>query len=305
MLKFRGVFSRFQHFTLKPPIHRPIIPIVFRSIQITAQANAKLFVDNENRYAHQILQAKDQYHVVRRQLDQDDPSQLHSLDVSIDQDYSQFSHQEVLRHLNRVAKFCRNNSVCISDQRFDRFVDHFTHVCFDLDDNSLIEALRILAHVPETAGLNTRNFVELWSVLDDACVERILSWDTDTILLVCDHWYLLNLGKVNKFNWQATKKLGRKLRKLETHQLVQAMFYCNLLRSPTVEMIDFEMGMGQRIDEMSLDEVAVMCMGFFKTQTSLKGFDLIGEIYRRLMRDVDSVQDISFVNIIKVFVANG
>lgn len=301
MLKFRGIFSKVQQFSLRPPNLPAIANNVHRFIQTTSNAQAKLFVDNENRYAHQILQAKDQYSVVRRQQGiEDPPSSIQMLDFAPNQDWTSFDHQDVLRHLNRIAKFCRDNSICISDQRFDSFVDHFTNICFDLDDASLIDALRILAHIPETFGLNTRNFVELWSVLDDACVDRILTWDTDTILLVCDHWYLLNLGKVNKFNWQAIKKLGRKLRKLETHQLVQAMFYCNLLRSPVVEMIDFEMGLAQRIDDMSLDEVAVMCMGFFKTQTSVKSVELIGEIYRRLMKDVETVQDISFVNIIKV-----
>lgn len=297
MLKFRGIFSKCRQIHLKPS-NRP--PIAVRYIQTTSNANAKLFVDNENRYAHQILQANDKYHVVRRQLDIENPSNDPTLDFSKSPDWNALSHQDILQHMNRIAKFCRDNSICISDQRFDEFVDHFTNICFELDDTNLIEALRILAHIPEADGLNTRNFVELWSVLDDACVDRIMSWDTDTILLVCDHWYLLNLGKVNKFNWQAIKKLGRKLRKLDTHHLVQSMFYCNLLRSPVVEMIDFEMGLAQRVDEMSLDELAVMSMGFFKTQTSLKGGDLIGEIYRRLIKDIDTVQDISFVNIIKV-----
>lgn len=299
MLKFRGIFNGLHRLSLGPHHAQTVAS---RFIQITSQTNVKLFVDNENRYAHRILQSNNLYNVVRRQQDTEEPSASpnQTIDFPTNQDLSSFDHKEVLQHFNRIAQFCRDNSVCISDERFDGFVDHFTNVCFDLDDKSLIEALRILAHIPETEGLNTRNFIELWSVLDDACVDRILTWDTNTILLVCDHWYLLNLGKVNKFNWQAVKKLGRKLRKLDTHQLVQAMFYCNLLRSPVVEMIDFEMGLAQRIDSMSLDELAVMCMGFFKTQTSLKSADLIGEIYRRLMKGVETVEDISFVNIIKV-----
>lgn len=299
MLKFRGIFHQIQRLSLRTP-NRP--GLATRFIQTTATSNAKLFVDNENRYAHRILQANDLYNVVRRQPQDDGEPLTHQSTTLLDfpKDWTAVDHPTTLRHFSSIAQFCRDNSLCISDPRFDAFVDHFTSVCFELDDKSLLAALGLLAHLPQTARLNTRNFAELWSVLDDACVERILRWDTDTILLVCDHWYVLNLGKVNKFNWQAVKKLGRKLRKLDTHHLVQAMFYCNLLRSPVVEMIDFEMGLAQRIDGMSLDEVAVMCMGFFKTQTSLKSVDLIGEIYRRLMAEVDTVQDISFVNIMKV-----
>lgn len=266
-----------------------------KAVHTTPCSAAKLFVDNENRYAHNILQVHPNYNICRQET-------LSFLDTAINaqrDDWTDISAADVLDHLKWVVKQCVDQNISISDDKFDCFIDCFTEICFNFTDEQLLVALKTIVYIPETNSLNTKNFVELWNCLDDACVERIASWDIDRILLVCDHWYILNLGKVNKFNWEANKKLGRRLRKLAPHHLVQTMFYCNLLRSPIVDMIGFEVNMVQSIGRMSIDEIAVMCMGFFKTQTPIKNPVLITEIYRRLIQDLKTVQDISFVNVVK------
>lgn len=284
---------------------------------------AKLFVDNENRYAHRILQSHDHYHVVRRAdtlhhhnppappssaaaaaasappatssgllLDDDDLLRTPA-------DWSTLSDAELVAHFQHITTLCQRRGLCISAARFDAFVDAFCARCFQLSDALLLEALGHLVHVPQTESLNTRNFLELWNVLDDACCERVQRWPPERLLLCCDHWYLLHLGKVNKFNWLAVKRLGRRVRKMPAPHLVQTMFYANLLRSPVVEMMDFEMGMAQSVDAMRLDEIGVMCMGFFKTQTHLKGAPLIERIYARLEAEIGTVPDITLVNVLK------
>lgn len=288
-----------------------------RTVHTCLPLTAKLFVDNENRYAHRILQNYDHYHVVRSA---GEPTTIAASSPSaatapvpvavpcadVEQqltdthDWTAVSGAELVALLQHITQYCARNSLCISDDRFDRFVDAFCAQCFDLPDDQLLAALLALAHLPETPSLNTKNFLELWSVLDDACCARIFDWPIERILLTCDHWYLLNLGKVNKFNWNAAKKLGRKIRKLSAPHLVQTMFYTNLLRNPIVEMIDFEMNMSQSVGSMRLDEIAVMCMGFFKTQTTIKSPQLITELYARLQAEIDTVPDIGLVNVLKM-----
>lgn len=279
-----------------------------RYLRTCPPLSAKLFVDNENRYAHRILQSYDHYHVVRRVEQQsgttdtteDEAAATIDQQLAITRDWTTVTGAELVALLQHITMYCSRHSVCISDDRFDRFVDVFCAQCFHLSDAELLASLLHLAHLPETPSLNTKNFLELWSVLDDTCCERIANWPIGQILLTCDHWYLLNLGKVNKFNWNAAKKLGRKIRKLSAPHLVQTMFYTNLLRSPIVEMIDFEMNMALSVGRMSLDEIAVMCMGFFKTQTTIKSPELIGELYVRLLAEIDTVPDIGLVNVLKM-----
>lgn len=268
--------------------------------------NAKLFIDHENRYAHRILQSHDHYHVVRRAA-QEPPASTSSLNDSrlddllktLPADYSTLSDTDLVARFENITQLCQRRNLCISASQFDAFVDAFCARCSDFDDDHLLQALGHLTHIPETPSLNTRNFLELWKVLDDVCCERVQSWTTERCLLVCDHWYLLHLGKVNNFNWNAMKKLGRKVRKMPANHLVQTMFYTNLLRSPTADMIDFEMNMVKCVDRMRLDEIAVMCMGFFKTQTHLRSPALLQTIYERLELEIAAVPDISLVNILK------
>lgn len=288
------------------PSH-PSLGISAHQLHTCRTLSAKLFVDNENRYAHSILQNNDRYHVVRNQKSRNESLEFDTVPAATDAfafldtvNWSTLNAIDIVAHFDRIAQLCGRHQLCISNERFDAFVDAFCGHCFRLSDDQLLAALNALAHIPQTPSLNTRNFLELWSVLDDACVERILGWTVPQILLACDHWYLLHLGKVNQFNWHAAKKLGRKVRKLPAHQLVQTMFYTNLLRNPTCDMMDFEVRMAQCLAVMSLDEIAIMCMGFFKTQTSLRSPDLVTQLYTRLMGELGTVQDISFVNILKM-----
>lgn len=272
-----------------------------KMFQTCSPTLAKLFVDNENRYAHKILQDHGYLNVFRKET-----FQLPLLEPNAAKCFKQkpnWTHLgclEVLNHLKVIAKYCTDNNVCISHDQFDSFVDYFTVKVFEFTDDQLLEALKILTCIPETDSLNTKNFVEIWSSLDDACVNRLQTWDIDQIHLVCDHYYILNLGKVNRFNWAANRKIGKRIRKMPPKQLIQSMFYCNLLRNPTIEMIDFEVNMATSIEKMSIEEISVMCMGFFKTQTTIKNDKLVNEIYRRLICELNRIEDISFVNIIKV-----
>lgn len=267
-----------------------------RHLSIFHRLYGKKFIDQENRYAHKVFEAHSKYPIYNNAP----LCTVNSVQFKPDQKWYQLSGADILETFKVISKHCAEDGLCISDSRFDAFVDCFTEKCFDLTDDQLVEALRILKHMPETDDINIRNFNELWRCLDDACVHRIQSWDISRILLVCDHWYMLGLARICKFNWEANKKIGRKIRKLPKHQLVQTIFYCNLLRKPIVEMMDFELNMIDCIDKMTIDEIAIMSMGFFKTQTTIKNPELIHAIYKRLIKEVDKVEDICLVNILKV-----
>lgn len=272
--------------------------VKFRQFRTSTTIRKKHFTDYENTFAHGILEKNEKCSVLRGEENIENNQKC--ADIDFDQNWSSLTPDGVLEHLSMIGSYCRNNGLMISDERFDKFVDVCNERCFDFTDDQLIRSLQILIHYPPTKTANTRNFVELWKALDDACVGRIDKWDFNTILYLCDHWYMLNLGKFNEFNLKGSFKIGKKLRKLPSHQLVQTMFYLNVKRSPILEMFEFETNLKTALDEFSLNEIAVLCMGFFKTQTRIKSPDLVANIYRRLIHEMDTVQDISFVCILKV-----
>ncbi|KAJ6636950.1 FAST kinase domain-containing protein 5, mitochondrial [Pseudolycoriella hygida] len=264
----------------------------------TSAAVSKLYTSSENAFAHGILEQNARCHVLRGEQNIESDSKYAKVDVS--RNWSNCNTADVLEHLHLIIRYCNINGLSITDERFDEFVDACTERCFEFTDNELIKSLQILSKYSQTHHSQSRNFVEIWNALDDACVQRIDQWDFDKTLYVCDHWYILHLGGINKFNVNATRKIGRKLRKIPPHQLLQMMFYINVLRSPAVhDMIDFEINLFRSIDQLSLNEISVMCIGFFKTQTKVHNPELVGKIIQRLISEIDTVQDIPLSCILK------
>lgn len=273
-----------------------------RHLHSATRLQRKNFVDTENAYAHSILESNPNYIVFRSSTYDADKFPI-TLDLTADyfaeRNWHDQSPAEILKSFHSLVGYCKHTDICLSSGKFDSFVNAFTEKCFEFDDNQLSEALQCMIQLPECPSSTTRNFVECWNSLDDNCVERLKDWQTDHILYVCDLWYQLRLAKMNTYNWHAIKKLGRKLQRLSPSQLVQSMFYCNLLREPMVEIFDFEHNLAKCIAQLSLDEIGVMCMGFFKTQTSIKSAALVQTIIERLLSEIGTVSDITCVNLMK------
>ncbi|KAF4516908.1 hypothetical protein B566_EDAN007996, partial [Ephemera danica] len=63
------------------------------------------------------------------------------------------------------------------------------------------------------------NDLEIWNALDKTCVDNIKNWNFTQLWQMCDHWFLLNLGGICSFNWNAINKVSRKTAKLTPQQL--------------------------------------------------------------------------------------
>lgn len=257
---------------------------------------AKSFVDGENNFAHNVLVRLGNYNLMSScpalpEVVTEPASLATPVDVS---------NRQLLEHLQRTAQYCRGQQITISDVRFDGIVDLFLDRISTLTDEELLSTVRILTIFPATQGVGARNFLEMWTALDDECLRRLDDWSTEQRLLACDHWFKLNMAKVAKFPMQSTKRLGRNLRRLSPSQLVQTLFYVNMLRKTTLEMFPFEERLAKVIDDLSTDEIAIMSMGFFKTQTKLNIPEVAQKVYERLYEDCLTLPDISLTAILKI-----
>lgn len=259
-------------------------------------------ITNENlheiEFSHRILESSDKYKVVR--VEQKIVNSTEDEGIDFNQDWSKLTTDNILVHLSKIGNYCKNNNVSISDERFDKFVDVWTERCFDFTDDQLAKSIEILRDYPRTSSPNVRNFVELWTALDDACIERIDQWDYDQILLMCDQWYSLHMAKFCQFHLHGFLRIGRKIKKVPPHQLVQVMFYVGVKRKLRMDMFEVEMNLTNCLDELSLNEIAIICTAFFKTGTIIKNTDLLSRIYERLIREIDTVQEVPLVSLVKV-----
>ncbi|KAG4073306.1 hypothetical protein HA402_002651 [Bradysia odoriphaga] len=254
-------------------------------------------INDEFKFAHSVLEINPKYRVLRGE--QNDKNDVASVAIDFDQNWRDLTTSGVVECLETIKNYCKQNGTTISDEKFDEFVNVCTDRCFDFTDSQLIQSLQILNRYPLTESSKSRNFVELCRAFDDACVERIDSWDNNTILYVCDHWHMLQLGRLNKFSLRGCLKVRKNLRKLPPHQLVQLMFYLSIKRVKKLDMFEIETNLEKSLDEFSLDEIAVLCIAFFKTQTEFRHPELIEKIFKRTLREIDTVQSIAFTCILK------
>lgn len=271
-----------------------------RTLHKTSFCQAKIFLDKENSYAHEVLATSSKYNIFREwTIDGIPQTQEHDLLTLLQS--SEVTPTTVISDFQFIASYCRNSKSCISEDRFDKFVDNFTSICHQFTDSQVTEALKLLKLLPETESIRSKNFLELWSALDKKCVEMANNWDTNTQLKIADAWYSLNLARQSEYVWLVMKKAGRRIKKLSPSDLVHVMFLCNVTRKPVLgEMIDFEMNLKEVVDQLTIDEIAVMSMGFFKTKTPLRDTGFVEYLYKRLTSEIQTVEDISLVSLLKI-----
>lgn len=90
--------------------------------------------------------------------------------------------------------------------------------------------------------------------------------------------------------------------RLMPHQLVLLLFYQNLLRTlnKSVKFFSIEERLAQVIDSLSVEEVGVACMGFFKTQNAICSNELAEKVVSKLLKEADTVPEITLASITKV-----
>ncbi|KAI8035019.1 FAST kinase domain-containing protein 5, mitochondrial [Drosophila gunungcola] len=270
-----------------------------RQLCTTSASQARIFVDRENQFAHGVLMDSPKpYQILRptsdsrwRDLPATEGFMRPQCDATPAELYADF--QSLVGHCIRL-------DLQISDARYDAFARCYCEQLHRLADDQLLGSLGALAVLPTPESPKTRNYMELWNTMDIECCRRIERWSSEQLLLVSDAWYRLGLVRIGEFVWLALKKLGRRLRKLPPEQLVHSMFLCNLLRRPVFEMFDFELNLARCVDQMTIGELGVMAMGFFKTQTPIRSPELLAQLYKRLANELDTVEDIALVALLKV-----
>ncbi|XP_023307598.2 FAST kinase domain-containing protein 5, mitochondrial [Lucilia cuprina] len=264
-----------------------------------AGLKAKLFMDRENMHAHQVLESSLKTYQILEEYKDIVPASSLSADI-LKPNVENVSIQQLFDSFKFLCCYCQQSNTLISQPQFNSFVSLYCDKIHLLSDEQLKDSLRLLAVLPPEQSVRSANFVELWNTLDIECCRRIEIWKTDDLLLVCDAWYKLNLARICEFVWEALRKLGRKVLKMPPNQLVQTMFLCNIMRRSVFDMFDFEVNLAKCANEMSMAELGVMSMGFFKTQTPIRNQELLKYMYQRLMDELHTVDDITFVSILKI-----
>jgi hypothetical protein len=220
----------------------------------------------------------------------------------IRKDWDSQSAESIFVGFKKILMFSSKKEHSVNEETFDGVVKALVQKCSQLNDNDLIGLLACLRQWPAAEKPYSQNYVELWNVIDKECLLRMGKWDRNKLLFVADHWYLLNLGKKSEFMWHCTVRLSRKPDKLTSSQLVQCMFYINILRKfpPHVSVYDFEYSHENCLDQLTLDDLGILAMGFFKSEKPIRSQNLLTELMRRIINSVNTIHEITLTALLKV-----
>lgn len=289
-----GIYEKRQNI-LKNNLKR-----IFTNKQFNTNAYkcAKVFADTENKYAFNVLTI---FPLTSPQLE------LKPFKTTYDEDFDSIlkknwrtaSATDILETFKICVDYSKLNNINLSDTRFNNLVDGLMDNIEKLTYDEICELLIILTKYPPTESYRSHNFEDIWSALDDICCWKMSDWNKDQLFHLAQLWYQLNLGRMCNFTYEFLNKLHMKEHKLTKNELVHTYFYLNVCRRKKVPF-ELEDALVKEIFNMSVDEMAVIAMGYFKTQTKIKTPFILECMIDAIKDNANTIHEVSLCALLKV-----
>jgi hypothetical protein len=158
--------------------------------------------------------------------------------------------------------------------------------------------MRLWYHSPNSRA---NNFCALWTHLDKLCQERCKDWDKGQLLIMCDHWYRLNVFRIGYFGKQALHRILKKVKGCTTPEVVQSLFYVNVRRFfPDVNTVHMQVHLVTLVSALTVEEVGICAMAFFKTKSRIVSFSLMEMMIRKFITGAETANFLSITCLMKV-----
>lgn len=275
-----------------------------RYFNSASSLQTKFFVEGENSYAYGVMKGIPAYsnNLTCPISDIKQVSEYLFKNVLLREDWNQSKPDEIYDAFETLSHYVSQHPQPISDPTFTQFCEALVSKINEMSDDHLLGVLALLKLWPQEKSIKDNNFYTLWSSLDKECVKRMKMWDKNKALLVSDYWYHLYLSRKTLYIKLCNLKLGRNPSKLLPHQVIHCMFNVNLNRKWHVDVskFDFEYRVDECMDKLSLDEISIFAMAFFKGETKVRTPLLLSKLFRRTINEINTVHEISLCAILKV-----
>ncbi|KAG7305378.1 hypothetical protein JYU34_009444 [Plutella xylostella] len=259
----------------------------------------KLYIENENGYAYNIMTNKGYANQFALDIASDKVSQA-EFDRIMQDNLKNKTPQEIFQMFSKIGAYCSEHNMCISNKMFDNHIDVLTDNIKFASDDELKSLFYALKRWPETPSARSRNYIEVWAALDDECLKRHTEWSTDKILSYLSLFYMLKIIKATDYSQKVLNKLATKAKRLTPAQLVPTFFYVGALRNPPYDMHNLEIQLAQNISLLTVDDLAVTALGFFKSKTPIRSMELISKIIEKIIESSKEIHEISLAALLKL-----
>ncbi|KAL7029788.1 hypothetical protein ACKWTF_006367 [Chironomus riparius] len=216
----------------------------------------------------------------------------------LEDDYKEKTADQISNVFEELSYECEQTESSLTEGKYDKIIDAVIQKLPEMNDDQVVKVLVDLYRFPQL-DYKSSKYHELWNAIDSECWERSRHWRYQQLLKVMNAWYRIGITKNSKFNHKALMKLSRRLDELPPRVLVEMMFYQSIIRHKDVPMYYVESRLEKILDDLTIDELGIVCLAFFKTESKLINGALMNRIYRRVIDEIDDLKDITFANILK------
>lgn len=301
MLKFARIFRNItcNKVSITPQIKN--IPVSFRGFSCYHVLQGKMHLELENQYAYALMENRGYTH----SLDTSSISinnnltaeQFHSI---LQEDYSKFIPQDLYTLFNKLGTYCTKENICITRKEFDNFIDHLTDNIKFAGDEELKQLFYSLNNWRETPSVRSRNYIEVWAALDEECIKRLGGFTFDQMLSFVSLFYMLNVSRFSDFSYRAIQKLASRSKQLTPAQLVQTLFFVGILRKSPHDIYLMELQVEKHFNMFTVDDLAIISMGFFKSKTLIRSPELLSKIIDKVIENSSTIHEVSLAALLKV-----
>lgn len=267
----------------------------------SSQSTYQNILSRENEFAREIMQEHGKYILWPMACDSNTPSSR------IMGKHAAIADSKIISTFRQMADLSSSNSnISFNSAAFTGIYHQLIESCASFSNTQLFEVLGIFARINiNSMDLMADHIVMLRNTLNELCASRCKQWSLDQLLLACDIWYQIPFAQQLHFIQVACDLFAARAKHATPQQLVQALFYLNWRKLPVERMHAFEQKLSIHFDELSIDELAISAMGFFKTNTNIECKILIKRFYELLLdNDLKLIPELSLTTILKVILIN-
>lgn len=174
----------------------------------------------------------------------------------------------------------------------DQIVNEMASMCNQLDEGELIEVLESFSAI-DLPQEHVASFISLRDALSSAFAAKLSDWSVNQILSTCDIWHDIQNGNRTEFASVACDALARYVDTMTAQQIVQSLLNFGWRKFPSTNMDEFEEKLKGYTNGLSLNELGIAAIGFFRTNSHIRSTALVQNIYERMLAEdllkIDSV----------------
>lgn len=207
---------------------------------------------------------------------------------------------EIVEYLKSLCNYAAIDGVDLYLKTFNSFFIKLGEIIKELNENELGIVITSLNNLPRAQDMDNRNIINsLYRELDNAMINKMKDWNSNKLLLFSDYVYNATVPKKHlKYTSLALDKLA--CNKLTSQQLVQTLFYVSTWRGQPNNILNLEKNFKNCLNTLTIGEIAICCMGFFKSKTRLTDDIIVEKLIDKIIAEADTVSDIALSAILKL-----